>query len=166
MVAALGLGLGFAVLALHRVGLTLRWWAVLPLLGALAAIIVVDLTTKMIPDALTVPGIVYGFLLAAGIPGGPTLTQASLGVLVGGGAIFLLAVVSRGGIGGGDIKLVAMLGVAIGWKGALVAFALSQLVGVVAVAWLFCTGRAHRRKGLPIGAVIALFGAWLLATGG
>ena len=166
MVAALGLGLAFALLAFQRQGLTVRWWALLPLMGVLAVVVVVDLTAKMIPDVLTLPGIVYGLLLAAGVAGGPALTQAGLGALVGGGVLLLLAVVSRGGIGGGDIKLVAMLGAAIGWKGALIAFALSQLVGGVIVLWLFRTGRARARKGLPIGAIIALFGAWLLAGGG
>jgi len=156
----------FALLALQRLGLTLRWWALLPLLGVLGVIVVVDLTTKMIPDVLTLPGIVYGLLLAAGVAGGPTLAQAGLGVLVGGGALLLVAVVSRGGVGGGDIKLVAMLGAAAGWKEALIAFALSQLVGGVVVLWLLRTGRARGRKGLPIGAIIALFGAVLLARGG
>jgi prepilin signal peptidase PulO-like enzyme (type II secretory pathway) len=147
-------------------GPTLRWWALLPLLGALGAIVVVDLTTRLIPDTLTLPGIVYGLLLAAGVAGGPSLAQAGLGALVGGGALLLLAIVSRGGVGGGDIKLVAMLGAAMGWEGALIAFALSQLLGGVVALGLLVAGLAHRRKVLPIGAIIALFGAVLLARGG
>jgi len=160
------LGLVLALLAFQRLGFTPRWVALLPLLGALAAIAVVDLTTKMIPDALTLPCIVYALALAVVVSGGPSLVQAGLGVLVGGGLLLLLAVVTRGGIGGGDIKLVAMLGSALGWKGALIAFALSQVGGGVAVLYLFLIGHAERRKTLPIGALIALIGAGLLAGGG
>jgi leader peptidase (prepilin peptidase) / N-methyltransferase len=160
------LALGFAGLALQRHGLTTRWWALLPLLGALAAIAVIDLTTKMIPDVLTLPCIAYALTLAAVAQGWPSVVQAGLGVVVGGGLLLLLAVVTRGGIGGGDIKLVAMLGSALGWKGALLAFALSQLGGGVVVLYLLLTGRAERRKALPIGALIALIGAGMLAGGG
>ena len=160
------LSLAFALLAFQRLGFTPRWVALLPLLGALAAIAVVDLTTKMIPDALTLPCIVYALTLTVVVNGALSLIQAGLGVLVGGGLLLLLAVVTRGGIGGGDIKLVAMLGSALGWKGALIAFALSQLGGGLVVLYLFLTGQAERRKTLPIGALIALIGAGLLAGGG
>ena len=77
-----------------------------------------------------------------------------------------MAVVSRGGVGGGDIKLVAMLGASMGWREALIAFALSQLVGGAIALWLFLAGRAHRKKTLPIGAIIAFVGAVLLARAG
>jgi len=164
--AAAGLGLALALLALHRFGPTLRWWSLLPLFGVLAAAAVVDFTTKMIPDVLTLPGIVYALLLAAAIAGAPTLVQASLGLLVGGGTLLLLAVVSSGGVGGGDIKLLALIGAGIGWKGALIAFALSQLVGGAIALGFFITGIGHRKMALPIGAAIALFGGILLARGG
>jgi leader peptidase (prepilin peptidase)/N-methyltransferase len=140
--------------------------ALLPLLGALVAIAVVDLTTKMIPDVLTLPGIAYAVALAALVSGGPSVIQAGLGVVVGGGLLLLLVMVTRGGIGGGDIKLVAMLGGALGWKAAVIAFGLSQLGGGLFVLYLLLTGRAHRRKTLPIGTLIALIGAGLLASGG
>ena len=151
------------MLAVHRLGFTPRWLAVLPLLVLLAAIAVVDLTTKMIPDALTLPGITYSLALAGFTTGGPTLLEAGIGVLVGGGLLLLLAIVTRGGIGGGDIKLVAMLGGAVGWRGAMIAFALSQLGGGLVILYLLRLGQAERRKTLPIGALIAIIGAMWLA---
>src|SRR5262249_16339508 len=98
--------------------------------------------------------------------GGPTLFQAAGGVLAGGGLLLLLAVVSRGGIGGGDIKLVAMLGAALGWKGALIAFAFSQLGRGLIVLSLLRSGQADWRKALPVGALIAVIGALLLTLDG
>lgn len=160
------LGLVFALVALQRLGLTPRWLALLPLLGALAVVAVVDLTTKTIPDVVTLPSMVYALVLAAVSGGKAGLVGAGLGILVGGGLLLLLALVTRGGIGGGDIKLVALVGSALGWKPALIAFALSQLGGGVVLLCLLITGRAERRKTLPIGSLIALIGAGLLATGG
>jgi leader peptidase (prepilin peptidase) / N-methyltransferase len=160
------LSLGFALLALQRLGLTPRWLALLPLLIVLAAIMVVDLMTKTIPDIITLPSMVYALGLAAISGGRVGLLEAGLGLLIGGGLLLLLAVVTRGGVGGGDIKLVALLGSALGWKPALIVFALSQLGGGVVLLYLLITGRAERRKTLPIGSLIALIGAGLLAIGG
>jgi leader peptidase (prepilin peptidase)/N-methyltransferase len=89
--------------------------------------------------------------------------EAAIGVLVGGGLLLLLAVLTRGGIGGGDIKLVAMVGGALGWRDALISFALSQLGGGLLVLYLLRMGQAERRKTLPIGSLIAVIGATWLA---
>jgi prepilin signal peptidase PulO-like enzyme (type II secretory pathway) len=158
--------LAFALVALQRLGFTSRWLALLPLLIALALVVVVDLMTKMIPDVVTLPSMGYALALAVVSGGKLELVEAGLGILVGGGLLLLLAVVTRGGIGGGDIKLVALLGSALGWKPAVIAFALAQLGGGVVVLYLLITSRAERRKALPIGSLIALVGAGLLATGG
>jgi prepilin signal peptidase PulO-like enzyme (type II secretory pathway) len=166
LASAISLALVLAGLALQRLGPTLRWWSLLPLFAILAAVVIVDLKTKRIPDVLVLPGILYALLLAAGIAGAPTLMHAILGLLVGGGTVLLLAVVSRGGVGGGDIKLLALLGAGLGWKGALIAFALSQLAGGVIALGLLIAGIGHRKMALPIGAAIALFGGILLACGG
>jgi Flp pilus assembly protein protease CpaA len=88
--------------------------------------------------------------------------EAGLGVLVGGGIVFLVAIVSRGGMGGGDIKLMAMLGAALGWKGALGALALSQLAAAVVVLGLVVARRRQLVRELPVGSLIALFGAVLV----
>ncbi len=158
--------MAFALVALQRLGFTSRWLALLPLLIALALVVVVDLMTKMIPDVVTLPSMGYALALAVVSGGKLELVEAGLGILVGGGLLLLLAVVTRGGIGGGDIKLVALLGSALGWKPAVIAFALAQLGGGVVVLYLLITSRAERRKALPIGSLIALVGAGLLATGG
>jgi prepilin signal peptidase PulO-like enzyme (type II secretory pathway) len=136
------------------------------LLAALAAVVVIDLITKTIPDVVTLPSMVYALVFAALFGGKAALVEAGLGLLVGGGLLLLFAVVTRGGIGGGDIKLMALLGSALGWKPALIAFALSQLGGGGVLLYLLIIGRAERRNTLPIGALIALIGAGLLATGG
>ncbi len=123
---------------------------------------VLDLRTRTIPDILTLPGLAYALALALVSGRRPTVAEAGLGALVGGGVILLVAVVSRGGLGGGDIKLMAMLGAALGWKGALVSFALSQFAGGVVVLALLIKRRRWPQGHMPVGALIALFGAFML----
>lgn len=124
---------------------------------------VLDLQSRIIPDVITLPGIGYALLLAAVFRGVAGFVEAGFGALAAGGMVLLLAIVSRGGIGGGDIKLLAMLGAALGWKGALIAFALSQIVAGLVV--LICViVRRRPRQPMPVGALIALFGALILIS--
>ena len=152
----------FALLSLRRFGAAPRWWQLLPLLGALAVIVVLDLRIRTIPDVVTLPGVAYALGLAAVSARVPTVMEAGLGALVAGGLVLLVAIVSRGGMGGGDIKLMAMLGAALGWRGALVALALSQIVGGVIVLGVLVARRRRPGRHLPVGALIAVFGAVLL----
>ena len=139
-----------------------RLWQLLPLLGALALVVVLDLRIRMIPDIITLPGLAYALGLAAVAVRSPAVIEAGLGALVGGGVVLLVAIVSRGGMGGGDIKLMAMLGAALGWRGALTALALSQVVGALIVLGFLVVRRRRPSRHLPVGALIALFGAVLL----
>lgn len=127
---------------------------------------VLDLRSQIIPDVLTLPGLAYALLVAAALHDPPSLSQAALGAIVGGGVVLLLAIVSRGAVGGGDIKLMAMLGAALGVWPALVALALAHVAGGVIGVALLVARRASRKTALPIGALIALFGALLVARGG
>lgn len=157
----LGLALTLSAVAFLRFGSTPRLWGLVPLLMALAVTIVLDLRAKVIPDIVTLPGIVYALALAAVVET-PPLPEAVLGAVAGGGILLLLAVVSRGAFGGGDIKLMAMLGAVLGWKGALVVLAFSQVAAALAALGLLIARRAGRRDPLPVGAVISLLGAVML----
>jgi leader peptidase (prepilin peptidase) / N-methyltransferase len=144
-------------------GVTLRAWAVLPVVVALAAVVVIDARLKLVPDAITLPGLVYTLALALVIDGrgvGATLA----GLAVGGGLPLLMAVISRGGIGGGDIKLLAMLGPALGWKGVLGTFIASQFVALLVVLAVSVARRRLARDPVAVGAIIAALAALLLAT--
>lgn len=160
----LGLTTAFVMIAFLRLGWTPRLWSLVPLLIVLAVIVVLDLRAKVIPDIVTLPGIVYALALAAVVET-PPLREAVLGAVAGGGILLLLAVVSRGAFGGGDIKLMAMLGAALGWKGALLVLAFSQVAAALVALGLLIARRAGRRDPLPVGAFISLFGALRLLGG-
>ena len=134
------------------------------MLIVLAVIVVLDFRTKIIPDAITLPGIVYALCVAAFMEN-PSLSEAVLGAVVGGGIVLLLAVVSRGAFGGGDIKLMGMLGAALGWKGAIAVLALSQVMAALIALVLLTLRRARRHDFFPVGAVISLLGTVMLLGG-
>jgi leader peptidase (prepilin peptidase) / N-methyltransferase len=125
-------------------------------------IAVLDLRIRIIPDIITLPGLAYALGLAAVSAWNPTVIEAGLGALVGGGVVLLVAIVSQGGMGGGDIKLMAMLGAALGWRGALIVLAFSQVVGAIIVLGVLVVRRRRPARHLPVGALIALFGAIFL----
>ena len=164
LASVLALALTSTVIAFLRFGWTPRLWCLVPLFIALAVIIVLDLRTKVIPDVITIPGLAYALVVAAFIES-PSLGGAVLGAVVGGGIVFLVAVVSRGAVGGGDIKLMGMLGAALGWKGALAVLAFSQVAAALVALTLLVAQRATRRDLLPVGAIISLLGIVMLLGG-
>ena len=110
--------------------------------GALLAIIFIDFYHKIIPDSISLPGIVIGFACSFI---NPTVTwqQSGLGLLIGGGLLYAVAAgyylfTKREGMGGGDIKLLAMIGGFLGWQSLpFVVFGssiLGALVGIGAMA--------------------------------
>jgi leader peptidase (prepilin peptidase)/N-methyltransferase len=88
--------------------------------AALLAIIVIDFYHQIIPDVISLPGIVIGFLCSFFNPV-VTWQQSGIGLLVGGGVLYAVAAgyylfTKREGMGGGDIKLIAMIGAFLGWQ--------------------------------------------------
>jgi leader peptidase (prepilin peptidase)/N-methyltransferase len=161
MVAIAALAACFLALHFRRHGLTLQGLAVAPLLMTLAAATVLDLTSRIIPDMLTLPSLVYALALGAVLPT-PGLAGAIIGVVVVGGLALVAAMASRGGIGGGDVKLAAILGAALGWSPALAVVALSQVVGLTFVLAVSLLRWRLVREPLPVGSIIATLGALVL----
>jgi leader peptidase (prepilin peptidase)/N-methyltransferase len=74
-----------------------------------------------------------------------------LGLLTGGMLFYLIAAVSRGGMGGGDIKLIAMIGAFLGWQGALFTIFSGALMGSLVGVMLMLLGRKGRKDKVPFG---------------
>ena len=153
-----------ALTALLFLGLALRYGPTWELLAALifgCAMIVVtfiDLDHRLIPDAVTLPGVLLGFLSAAVSP--VTLVESLLGAALGYALLFglgraYLKLTGVEGMGGGDVKLAAMLGAFLGWKGLLMTVFLASLIGTLAGLVLMARGRGGRRTALPFGTLLA-----------
>ncbi|MCL5023818.1 MAG: prepilin peptidase [Nitrospirae bacterium] len=158
------------VLVLWRFGLGWHTPALFAFCSAMIVITFIDLDFQIIPDSITLPGVAIG--LAAGslvlpdpFDGTAALgfSQALFGLLSGGLLFYLIAVLSRGGMGGGDIKMMAMVGAFLGWKAILLTtFAGSLLGSVIGVFLMIFKGKGRKTKipfgpFLAAGAVVSLF---------
>jgi len=128
--------------------------------SALLVVTGTDLTHKIIPNVVTLPGIVLGVLGAATVlPVG--LIDALLGVAVGGGVLWALAwaspyVFGKEGMGGGDIKLLAMIGAFLGWKPVLLTMMIGSLTGSVIGISLIALRFMKRDEYIPFGPFLVL----------
>lgn len=154
-------GLGY-LLVVWQFGLI---WPTIVYAGLVSVFLVVswiDWDHKIIPDVITLPGIVVGFLCAALVL--PTGWLNSLvGILVGGGILLVLAWASpflfgKEGIGGGDIKFLAMVGAFLGWQQALLTLMVGSVVGAVIGVVLLATKVLQKGQYIPFGPYLALGG--------
>jgi len=128
----------------------------------LVAVFFIDLDHQIVPNAITYPGLVAGLLFA--IPQGRLVP--SLLVAAGAGAVFLMiALVSGGGMGGGDIKLAAMMGAFLGWPLTAVALLLAFVTGAVAGVLLIAFKRRSRKDPIPFGPSLAAGGVIAMFAG-
>jgi len=140
------------------------WPAVLYgiLFSALLVVVGTDLSHQIIPDAITLPGVVVGLLGAVTVlPVG--WVNALLGIIIGGGILWVLAWISpylfgKEGMGGGDIKLLAMIGAFLGWKPALLTIMIGSLTGSLIGLSLISFHLIKRDEYIPFGPFLA-FGA-------
>ena len=154
-------GLGY-LLVVWRFGLT---WPTIVYAGLVSVFLVVawiDWDHKIIPDVITLPGIVVGFFCASFLlPTG--WVNSLIGLLVGGGVLLALAWVSpflfgKEGIGGGDIKFLAMVGVFLGWQQAILTLMVGSVVGAVVGIILLATKVLKKGQYIPFGPYLALGG--------
>jgi leader peptidase (prepilin peptidase) / N-methyltransferase len=157
-------GSAFA-LAYVLLGPTAEFLVAAALLGALIAITAIDLQHQIIPDVITLPGIAVGIVANSLLPEGVGWLHSLIGVAVGGGLFFVIIILSGGGMGGGDMKLGAMLGAFLGWKLGLLALLLGVLAGGAVAVALLLFGRKGRKEAIPFGPYLALGGAIALLWG-
>jgi leader peptidase (prepilin peptidase)/N-methyltransferase len=150
--------------AFVRFGATPHLVAAMILLAALVAITAIDLQHQIIPDAITLPGIVAG-VLANVATRHVSVIDSVLGIVLGGGVFLVIILVSRGGMGGGDMKLAAMLGAFLGWKVALLALFFAVVAGGSLAIVLLASGLRGRKDPVPFGPFLALGGAVGLFAG-
>lgn len=117
-----------------------------------------DIEEGIIPDLITYPGILIGILLALATIG---LQSALLGLLLFAGILLGTALISGGGMGGGDIKLAGVIGVFLGPAGAGMTLLISSLTGGIWAACLLVLGKADRKSSIKFGPFLAA-AAWLV----
>ena len=131
-----------------------------PLSYVLLVLSFVDLDQRILPDKVTLPGIVVG-LIVAPLAGLTTFPASLIGALAGGGALYLIAVAGtavfgKESMGGGDIKLAAMLGAFLGWQGVILFLFIAFFVGAVVGVAVLAARRSEGDHTVPFGPFIAL----------
>lgn len=150
----------FFVYFYWQCGLSLQF-GVFAFLGAvLLCIFFIDLDFQIIPDVITLPGMVIGLGISL-LPGGIGIAQASIGLLVGGGVLYLVAlfgdfIFKKESMGGGDIKMAAMLGAFLGWQKVVFVFMASACIGlVVSLVLMAFSAKLRQERVVPFGPFLA-----------
>lgn len=125
----------------------------------LVALFGIDLEHQILPNSITLPGIVVGFLFS--LVGPPGWRDSLLGIALGAGILYGIAaayyaVRREEGLGMGDVKMLAMIGAFLGWQAVLVTLILSSFVGALVGVGLIAASRGSMRLALPFGTFLAL----------
>jgi leader peptidase (prepilin peptidase) / N-methyltransferase len=152
------------VTAYATLGWSMEFAIAIVFLTALVAVTGIDLAHQIIPDRITLPGIVAG-LVANLAAGRVAMLDAIAGIAIGGGVFLVIIVASGGGMGGGDMKLGAMFGAFLGWKATIVALFVAVVLGGVVAGALLLSGRVRRKDPIPFGPFLAAGGAASLLWG-
>jgi leader peptidase (prepilin peptidase)/N-methyltransferase len=128
---------------------------------AMIVLFAIDLEHHLLPNVITLPGIAAGFIFSLVLP--PGALASAIGILVGGGVLWLIGeayyrFAGQEGMGGGDVKMLAMIGAFLGWKLALVTLVLSSLAGAVIGLLVIVLKRGGLKYALPYGTFLALAG--------
>jgi len=137
--------------------------------AALIVITVIDLYHQIIPDVISLPGIGVGLIASLILPQ-ITFLNSLFGVLLGGGSLFLVAtcyewLFKREGMGGGDVKLLAMIGAFLGWKAVILTILLSSLIGSITGILIMVVKGKDFKYAIPFGPFLSLGAAISLFYG-
>jgi len=119
----------------------------------------IDLEHHLLPNAITLPGVAVGLIASTVLP--PGIIDALVGVLLGGGVLWLIGEAyfrfsGHEGMGGGDVKMLAMIGAFLGWKLVLVTLVLSSVVGSGIGLIVIAIRKGGMKYALPYGTFLAL----------
>jgi leader peptidase (prepilin peptidase) / N-methyltransferase len=135
---------------------------------ALIVLFAIDLEHQLLPNVITLPGIVVGLVASLFVP--PGIRDSVLGAILGGGVLWLIGEAyfrysGQEGMGGGDVKMLAMVGAFLGWKQVLVTLVFSSVTGSIIGMLVIAIRRGGMKYALPYGTFLAL-GALLASLAG
>lgn len=147
-------GLLFAF-AYYQLGFTLELAVALLFISLLVIITVSDIAYMLIPDKILIFFLIPLIVLRVFVPLSPWW-DSIIGAFVGFGVLFLIAVVSKGGMGGGDIKLFFVIGLVLGWIPTLLTLFLASIIGTVVGIISLRRTKQGRKTPIPFGPSIAI----------
>ncbi|ACL69358.1 prepilin peptidase [Halothermothrix orenii] len=145
------------LLLYYHFGLTMVFLIYIILISLLIISSVIDIREKIIPNVITFPGMVTG-LISSIILKHIGFWNSLLGILIPGIFLFIIALIFKGGLGMGDVKLVAMIGAFTGVRWALMALFTGAFLGAITGIILIVSGVLDRKKPVPFGPFISIGG--------
>jgi leader peptidase (prepilin peptidase)/N-methyltransferase len=135
---------------------------------ALIVLFAIDLDHHLLPNVITLPGIVVG--LAFSLLTEPGLLASLVGAVVGGGSLWLIAegyyrIRHEEGLGMGDVKMLAMIGAFIGWQLTLVTLMMASLAGAFVGLIVIALRKGDMKYALPFGTFLAMGAAFAATVG-
>jgi len=121
----------------------------------LVVLTMIDFDHQILPDKLTLGGLIVGFIFSF-FRSDITVIYSLIGVLAAGGLLFLIAYLSKGGMGGGDIKMMAMVGSFTGPIIAVSSIFLGAVIALIAHLPGLVSGKTGMKTKLPFGPFLAL----------
>ena len=127
--------------------------------AAMVVLFVIDLQHRILPNVITLPGVVAGFASSLLLP--PGWLEALIGIAVGGGSLLAIGeayyrVRGEEGLGMGDVKMLAMIGAFLGWRLMLVTLVLASFAGSLVGVGLIVAKRRDMKYALPFGTFLAV----------
>ncbi|MFH2045562.1 MAG: A24 family peptidase [Pseudomonadota bacterium] len=153
---------GFAALSCFiKFGLSVETLVYFAFTAALIVITFIDIDHQIIPDVISLPGIPIGLLLASFFLPSMNFKESIIGILAGGGSLFAVAwiyslITKKEGMGGGDIKLLAMIGSFIGWQGVLFTIFTASLTGTIVGITVMLKTRKNVKLAVPFGPFLSI----------
>ncbi len=141
-------------------GLSIQSLIYIILSSALVIIAFIDLNEQIVPDVISLPGMVIGFIISFFVPY-ISFINSALGVAVGGGIILIIGmagsvIFKKEAMGGGDVKLAAMIGAFLGWRYIIISLFLGFFLGALAGIILIMSKIKSREDTVPFGPFIVL----------
>jgi leader peptidase (prepilin peptidase)/N-methyltransferase len=136
---------------------------------ALIVLFAIDLEHHLLPNVITLTGIVIGFLLSF-TTDQPGWQSSLIGIVAGGGVLFVISEIyyrvrHEEGLGMGDVKMLAMMGAFLGWPLAILSLMIASVAGTIIGIGLIVTGRGTMKYALPFGTFLAIGAAVSAAAG-
>lgn len=151
-----------AVALLYRFGLGLSFFVGFIFVSALIVVTFIDLDVRIVPDVISLPGIglgllfsiTHGYLSTSRFSFIPSPLSSLTGVILGGGVLLAVAwayefATGKEGMGGGDVKLLAMIGAFLGWVAVPVTLFFASLSGSIIGLALILKEGADGKYALP-----------------
>ncbi|MGH9460086.1 MAG: prepilin peptidase [Vicinamibacteria bacterium] len=146
--------------AYHRHGFTIEYGVEFGFVAAMVALVFIDYDHRILPNVITIPGAIVGLLLAF-VREAITPTEALVGAGLGAGLLFAVAEAyfrlrRVEGLGMGDVKMMAMVGAFLGWKGVLLTLLVGSFLGSLVGLALMATQGKSLKTALPFGTFLGM----------